>query len=92
MANDLERRRRAIADALREIMAEPLPVLQSAPMVAPLEAVEPIPQPSMAAADRVVTEEWDTAELTERGEAMVPPLESVGSMSRTASLALFGHA
>jgi hypothetical protein len=92
VANDLEQRRRAIADALREIMAEPLPVLQSAPVDVPLESVEPAPQPSMATADRLVTEEWDTAELTERGDAMVPPLESVGSMSRTASLALFGHA
>jgi hypothetical protein len=45
-----------------------------------------------AAEDRLLTEEWDAAELTERDGPMVPPLESVGSMSRMASLALFGHA
>lgn len=45
-----------------------------------------------AAEDRLVTEEWDAAGLTERDVPMVPPLESVGSMSRMASLALFGHA
>jgi hypothetical protein len=92
MANDLEQRRRAIADALREIMAEPLPARPPTPVDAPDESAVPVPQTSMATSDQAVTEEWDTAELTERGEAMVPPLESVGSMSRTASLALFGHA
>jgi hypothetical protein len=62
MANDLEQRRLAIADALRKIMAEPLP------------SREPVPAVGV------------------RSVATVPPIESVGSMSRTASLALFGHA
>jgi hypothetical protein len=62
MANDLERRRLAIADALRTIMAEPLPSREPGPAV------------------------------QIRTVATVPPVESVGSMSRTASMALFGHA
>jgi hypothetical protein len=115
MANDLEQRRRAIADALRQIMAEPLPerqrVAAAAPSVPgpvtdsaltlpasslpmPAESAESVAGDDAARAteDRLLTEEWDEQERAGRGEPMVPPLESVGSMSRMASLALFGHA
>jgi hypothetical protein len=36
-------------------------------------------------------EEWDD-ELEDSERVSVPPLETVGTMSRRASLALFGHA
>jgi hypothetical protein len=116
MANDLEQqrtleaRRRAIADALRAIMAEPLPspaaALPSpgaaippaamAPATALVDPVDPVDAAAEHARhvleDRLLTEEWDDEEFTERADSMVPPLETVGSMSRRASLALFGHA
>jgi hypothetical protein len=86
---DLERRRRAIADALRAVMAEPLPLPQPLPAAQPEPALE-IPTQSAAPVDP--DDEWNPAELTETGEVIVPPLEAIGSMSRKASLALFGHA
>jgi hypothetical protein len=86
---DLEQRRRAIADALRAVMAEPVP--QREPV--PAAAVEPAPViPAQPAAPVESDDEWDTAELTESADVMVPPMEMIGSMSRKASLALFGHA
>jgi hypothetical protein len=99
MVTDLERRRLAIADALRAVMAEPLP--------------EPLPEftPAVTAPTRIATPmtisellparetlaasiEWDEFEgLTEADDPVaVPPLEVAGSMSRAASVALFGHA
>jgi hypothetical protein len=118
MANDLEhrtnleRRRRAIADALRAIMAEPLPDRQPATPVASVVATLPAERDAysaaevaefepaavhdehaaLAAEDRIVTAEWDDEEHIDRPESLVPPLETVGSMSRRASMALFGHA
>jgi hypothetical protein len=74
MSSDLEARRRAIADALRAVMAEPMP--------------EPAEQPTVEMRPELFL-------VPARGEPddwLVPPMETVGSMSRTASLALFGHA
>lgn len=89
MVADLEQRRRAIADALRAVMAEPLPPRQ------PLEAAQPESAPEIPAQPTSpldTDDEWDATELTESGDVIVPPMELIGSMSRKASLALFGHA
>jgi hypothetical protein len=130
MVTDLEQRRLAIADALRAIMAEPLPPrqepIQPAPRVAVEEVALPAPvvdepisidltEPTEPTTSREVrpadddleaedledledledrffiTHEWDE-ELEDRSEVSVPPLEAAGTMSRIASLALFGHA
>lgn len=87
MANTLEQRRRAIADALRAIMAEPLPPTVSSPAPA-----QPVDAPLTDEWAQGWADEWAEDELTDRGDVIVPPMEPVASMSRTASLALFGHA
>jgi|SRR5580693_8173025 hypothetical protein len=128
MVTDLEVRRLAIADALRAIMAEPLPqhlqpVVVEAPavderatsdlvveeiLVAPTLTAEPIADLSTHEIDLDATlpqpeadddlesrfwtdDDWDDV-FDERPETTVPPLEAAGTMSRIASLALFGHA
>jgi hypothetical protein len=163
MQTDLERRRLAIADALRDIMAEPLPppvthvspvapvslvasalrpsadlraarrpepesdaeiaaapTRENHPRPEPEAAVEAEPAPArLTAVPEVeveveaevepepdaegtlapdVTIDLDAEPDRKDGDVVggdspaVPPLESVGSMSRVASLALFGHA
>jgi hypothetical protein len=109
MLANLELRRRAIADALRAVMAEPLP-LRTVPTLAQgplIYAPTPVAAPDRAAAVEpapIVAErgsvrealasqiDWDEDVDTEAEGPSVPPLETVGSMSRVASLALFGHA
>jgi hypothetical protein len=137
MTAHLERRRQAIAEALRAIMAEPFPD-RTAPTppvaalsratsppngtVAPAATVPPpatldpvapvasaapaIPPAARVADDRAAPPlrealaahiDWDHVEeledLDEDWESpAIPPLEPVGGMSRTASMALFGHA
>lgn len=78
-------------------MAEPLPQPVSAaqPEPQPASAAQPEPAPEIPAQATSTVEsddDWDTAELTQTGDVMVPPMEVIGSMSRKASLALFGHA
>jgi hypothetical protein len=98
MTTDLEQRRLAIAEALRAIMAEPLPEHQQ-----PTGTTDQLAGPEPAAATAPAVEdtppsgewnddEWDDEDFEPLEDAMVPPLESVGTMSRMASLALFGHA
>jgi len=109
MPANLELRRRAIADALRAVMTEPLP-LPSVPKVdqGPLiYAPTPVSAPDRAAAvepatigakrgsvrEALVSQiDWDEEVDSDAEGPSVPPLETVGSMSRVASLALFGHA
>jgi hypothetical protein len=131
MVTDLEQRRLAIVDALRAIMAEPLPPRQEPiPVAQPTAVAEPVLTEPVAeepvlplpvAEEPVVIDlteppavretepvaedpqtddlddrfflshEWDE-ELEDRSEVSVPPLEAAGTMSRIASLALFGHA
>jgi hypothetical protein len=95
MVTDLERRRQAIADALRAVMAEPLPgpkpaATLPARIATPMTISELLPVRETLAASI----EWDEFEcLTEADDSVaVPPLEVAGSMSRAASVALFGHA
>jgi hypothetical protein len=82
MAGNLERRRQAIADALREVMSEPRPAA--------------VPLPSLR--ESLTAEiDWDEAEEisieTDDVESPpIPPLEIAAAMSTTASVALFGHA
>jgi hypothetical protein len=103
--SSLEQRRLAIVAALRAVMSEPLPA-PMAPVTAsePLfvEATAPVPAdpPAVidlrdeAAHDDDATdfEIWDDEAEPQGDTASVPPLESLGSMSKAASLALFGHA
>jgi hypothetical protein len=107
---NLERRRRAIADALRAIMAEPLPTRHTATPDPAIAVPAPVAVPRQAAAesadvvsghdehaalaaeDRFVTDEPHDEHFTELPDSLLPPLETIGSMSRRASLALFGHA
>jgi hypothetical protein len=77
MPTDLEQRRLAIVEALRAIMAEPLPTRQQAD------------EESSPADD---WDEWDEEDFQPLEDSFVPPMESAGTMSRMASLALFGHA
>jgi hypothetical protein len=118
VGTDLEQRRQAVAAALREIMAEPLPATTApvsidvpvfldepavaaepaaelAPEPEPVSAVEPEgidlrDQPDLAAAEAEF-DAWDDDEPAVSDTHAVPPLEKVGSMSKVASLALFGH-
>ncbi|HEX3825265.1 MAG TPA: hypothetical protein VHV79_12440 [Mycobacteriales bacterium] len=121
MLTDLERRRQAIADALRAVMAEPLPKSVPAPVPAPARAPQPqlvelpgrnsliarlaspsarnaeseLPTVREALSSQIEWEEFD--EHDDRDDVdletpAVPPLEAAGSMSRAASVALFGHA
>jgi hypothetical protein len=133
MTADLERRRQAIAEALRAVMAEPFPDRTApAPSVAaPSRATSPpagavatlattappatkTPAAAVTSATLAVPVsnrgaapplrealtahiDWDNVEdledLDEDWESpTIPPLEPVGGMSRTASMALFGHA
>lgn len=103
MGRNLEQRRRAIAAALRAVMAEPLPAPPaSAPtVVAPtVETVEfhAPPEPDHMSADRpslrdALTADVDWGEDAEDWESpSVPPIDTAGSMSEVASMALFGHA
>jgi hypothetical protein len=138
MTADLERRRQAIAEALRAIMAEPFPdrtapspqaaaappaarsvdppprralvvVTEPDPVTVdpppgtpdadPEPRVEPAPLTSPPPLRAALSAHIDWAEveeledLDEDWEApSVPPLETTGGMSRTASMALFGHA
>lgn len=68
-------------------MAEPLPERQQPPV--------PVVEPASVATQQLETvdidDEWGEAELTDPGDEIVPPMETVGTMSRMASLALFGH-
>jgi hypothetical protein len=86
MSTDLETRRRAIADALRAIMAEPMPRRAAAP------TVDVAPQPGEDPPEPPAPELVLVPARGEPDDWLVPPLEAAGSMSRTASLALFGHA
>jgi hypothetical protein len=118
MLTDLERRRRAIADALRAIMAEPHP--HAKPVAAapqPIRSAFSEPQVRTLLTTRLAATavtrpaaphlppvrealaasvEWDELEeLVDSDDVetpAVPPLEVVGSMSKAASMALFGHA
>jgi hypothetical protein len=122
MQTDLERRRQAIAAALRAVMAEPLPHSKPAVAGPPLRGLGARPlfteaatrtvmtaRVAMSAASTAASElptfrealtsqiEWDEfdelPELADDAETpSVPPLEVAGSMSRAASVALFGHA
>ena len=139
MAQSLERRRLAIAQALRAVMAEPLrPVTTDSdravtvmPHQSTSAAVTKLrprstaaKRPSIAAAPpagaeqlaldvdlsvgeptcTLIAEDQRVGEArnppaaeasytdTGSGAANVPPIDTVGSMSRVASLALFGHA
>jgi hypothetical protein len=122
MSPDLEVRRRAVADALRAVMAEPLPrraVVEVATSTrehrpARLEAasppeVRPSLRESLAAQiDGDTTDDdrfarpagtandvgaaGDDADVAAESPRSVPRLEPTGSMSRAASMALFGHA
>jgi hypothetical protein len=133
MTAHLERRRQAIAEALRAIMAEPFPdrtapspsvaalsratspptgTVVPAATVPPRATVDPVAPAARvtAPAARVAADaapplrealaahiDWDAVEdmedLDEDWESpSIPPLEPVGGMSRTASMALFGHA
>jgi hypothetical protein len=119
MLTDLERRRQAIAAALRAVMAEPhprqtprvatpprrglgtQPPFTAAPTPAVVTGRVATPTASTAASELPTVREaltsqieWDEFEdLDDEGETpVVPPLEVAGSMSRAASVALFGHA
>jgi hypothetical protein len=85
--SELESRRRAIADALREVMTEPL-----SDASLPLTLVhEPVDDYEEADAERSddpdVVEEIDDESTT----PAIPPLERLGAMSPVAARALFGH-
>jgi hypothetical protein len=103
VGTNLEQRRQAIAAALRKIMAEPLPAT-TAPVAIdepvfldePTVAVEPAridlrDEPDISDAEADVEPWQDDDEAAVADTHAVPPLEKVGSMSRVASLALFGH-
>ncbi len=94
MAKDLERRRLAIVEALRAVMAEPLTTDEA------IEATHAEPAPAgripgwLAPLDEFDETGWDEEwqELDDPERPVVPPLEAAGAMSSRASLALFGHA
>jgi hypothetical protein len=83
MASNLDKRRRAIADALRAAMTEPLS--------APKRAL-PSLRDSLTAhidwdeVDEIPLEDDEAAE-----SPPIPPLEIANAMSPTAAQALFGH-
>lgn len=68
-------------------VSDPDPVVEPAPLTSP----PPLRAALSAHIDWAEVEEFE--DLDEDWEApSVPPLETAGSMSRTASMALFGHA
>jgi hypothetical protein len=93
----------AIVAALRAVMSEPLPAptVTVAPLFLESAAPPEIVAPTVIdlRTDPVLDETGADFEIWD-GEAdepsdethSVPPLESLGSMSKAASLALFGHA
>lgn len=96
--NQLEARRLAIADALREVMAEPLDEPVPAPAeagvanppvanVVPLLSAPPLTlvRPPVAEPDGSADDESDAT------TPAIPPLEPAGQMSPAAAKALFGH-
>jgi len=100
VANDLERRRLAIVEALRAVMAEPLSTHTTTEPAQP-EPIQPESAPVgrppgwLAPMDELDdSTEWDEEweELDDPDRPVVPPLEAAGAMSSRASLALFGHA
>jgi len=100
VANDLERRRLAIVEALRAVMAEPHRIDEATEPTQP-ESTRTEPAPAgrhpawLAPMDELdESAEWDEEweELDDPDRPVVPPLEAVGAMSSRASLALFGHA
>jgi hypothetical protein len=80
----LEERRRAIVEALRSIMAEPLPPNR---VIGKMPAPQPDPSPDVEAALQPYPEADDLGPAT----PSVPPLKITGGMSPAASRALFGH-
>jgi hypothetical protein len=99
MARNLERRRQAIADALRAVMSEPSPAaappapLPASP-VARADVRSDLPSLRDSLAAEIVWDEVSEVPLDDDNveSPPIPPLEIAGAMSSTASLALFGHA
>jgi hypothetical protein len=80
--SDIERRRLAIADALRHVMADPAPVAdEQFATVTPIRLLAPEPMADRAEADDDLVDE----------RASVPPFEPAGEMSAIAAKALFGN-
>ncbi|MBV9485689.1 MAG: hypothetical protein JO246_06485 [Frankiaceae bacterium] len=99
MARDLESRRQAIAAALRAVMSEPAdPPPAPAPAAAtPTGSDEVRPELPSLRASLQAQIDWDEVDELPADDAdgdspPIPPLELAGAMSRTASMALFGHA
>lgn len=93
MATNLEQRTRAIAEALREVMMEPVyPAQPDVDVAEPVPAAEITPEVTVEEALREVPDRADAEESTESVDVVVPPVETIGSMSAVASMALFGHA
>jgi hypothetical protein len=92
--NDLERRRRAIADALRAAMTEPAVPTPAKAEPAATAATPARPSLREALAAQIDVDEIDPVdpEGDDRAAPPVPPLDLDASLSRQASLALFGHA